>query len=89
LSGGTKHRSLEYKDQGDEQKTEKNGGIFQGTPGPKRDCSAIDGMKVSNFCCHTFEPCTPIILINFKFKTFTIPEMTLIHEFLSTSKHHY
>jgi hypothetical protein len=27
-SGGTYHRSQEYEDGGDEQKTEKNGGIF-------------------------------------------------------------
>ena len=27
-SGGTHHRSLDYEDRGDEQKTEMNGGVF-------------------------------------------------------------
>jgi hypothetical protein len=42
LSGGTHHRSQEYEVGGDKQKTEQNGGVFRGRPGPRRGCSAID-----------------------------------------------
>jgi len=44
-SGGTHRRSLEYEGGGNEQKTEKNGGVFRGRPGSRRGCSAIDGME--------------------------------------------
>jgi hypothetical protein len=32
-SGETQQRSWEYEDGGDEQKAEKNGGVFSGRPG--------------------------------------------------------
>jgi len=33
---------------GEEQKTEKNGGVFWRRPGPRRGCSAIAGMELIN-----------------------------------------
>jgi len=33
---------LEYEDGGDERKTEKNGGVFLGRPGPRKGSSATD-----------------------------------------------
>jgi len=33
---------MEKEDGGDEQKTEKNGGVFGVMPGPRRGCSPID-----------------------------------------------
>jgi hypothetical protein len=33
---------MEKEDGGDEQKTEKNGGVFSGIPGPRRACSTVD-----------------------------------------------
>lgn len=35
-SGWTQHIYKEYEDGGDEQKAEKNGGVFGGRPGPRR-----------------------------------------------------
>jgi len=40
-SGGTCHRSQLYEDGGDEQKTEKNRGVFWVRSGPRKGCSAI------------------------------------------------
>ena len=36
---------LEYEDRGDEQKTERNGGVFWDRAGPRRGSSATDGME--------------------------------------------
>ena len=38
-----------YEDGGDEQKTEKNGGVFQGRPGPIRGRSDMDGWMDGSF----------------------------------------
>jgi len=35
---------MEFEGGGDEQKTKKNGGVVWWRPGPRRDCSAIDGV---------------------------------------------
>ena len=43
--GGKRHRSQECEDGGDEQKIEKNEGVFWGELGPGRGCNAVDGMK--------------------------------------------
>lgn len=42
-SGGTYHRSQFYEDGGDEQKTEKNRGVFWVRPGPRKVYSTIGG----------------------------------------------
>jgi hypothetical protein len=34
---------LEYEDGRDEQKTERNGGVLWGWPGPRRGCTSRDG----------------------------------------------
>ena len=44
-SRGKHHRSWEYKDGGDEQKTEKNRRVFWGRLGPRRGCSTTDWME--------------------------------------------
>jgi len=36
---------MECEDGGDEQKTEKNGGVVWWGPGPRRSGSAIDGVN--------------------------------------------
>jgi hypothetical protein len=43
-SRGTRHSSMECEDGGDEQKTEKNGGLVWWRSGSRRGCSAIDGV---------------------------------------------
>jgi hypothetical protein len=35
---------MECEDGGDEQKTDKNGGVVWWRPGPRRGCSTIDGV---------------------------------------------
>ena len=37
------YRCLEYEVGGDKLAIEKSGGVFSGTPGPRRGSSAIDG----------------------------------------------
>ena len=39
---------LRIRGLGEEQKTEKNGGVFWGRTGPSRGCSPIDGMELIN-----------------------------------------